>query len=52
LHILVVDEHGRMNWQKASGYTPKLAGDGLTSDVSNVAAANADIAKLVVSHLG
>jgi hypothetical protein len=21
LHVLAVDEHGRMNWQKASGYT-------------------------------
>ena len=20
LHVLAVDEHGRMNWQKASGY--------------------------------
>ena len=23
LHVLVVDEHGRMNWQKASGYNTR-----------------------------
>jgi hypothetical protein len=49
---LILKGHCHLPKSRSTWFHLSLAGDGLTSDVSNVAAANADIAKLVVSHLG